>query len=59
MIDMGSKIRFNVAKFGAKVASQVSKFGFGSGNSLPGYVFYKIAGHGIDGNRWILCGLFV
>lgn len=41
---MGSKIRFNVAKFGAKVASQVSKFGFGSGNNLPGYVFYKIAG---------------
>lgn len=44
MIDMGGKIRFNVAKFGAKVASQVSKFGFGSGNNLPGYVFYKIAG---------------
>lgn len=44
MIDMGSKIRFNVAKFGAKVASQVSKFGFGSGNNLPGYVFYKIEG---------------
>lgn len=41
---MGGKIRFNVAKFGAKVASQVSKFGFGSGNNLPGYVFYKIAG---------------
>lgn len=41
---MGVKIRFNVAKFGAKVASQVSKFGFGSGNNLPGYVFYKIAG---------------
>lgn len=40
---MGGKIRFNVAKFGAKVASQVSKFGFGSGNNLPGYVFYKIA----------------
>lgn len=39
---MGVKIRFNVAKFGAKVASQVSKFGFGSGNNLPGYVFIRL-----------------
>lgn len=41
---MVNKLRFNIAKFGAKIASQVSKLGFGSGNNLPGYVFYKVAG---------------
>lgn len=44
MINMVNKLRFNIAKFGAKIASQVSKLGFGSGNNLPGYVFYKVAG---------------
>ncbi len=41
MIDMGGKIRFNVAKFGAKVASQVSKFGFGSGQYMFLIHLYK------------------
>ena len=41
---MVNKLRFNIAKFGAKIASQVSKLGFGSGNNLSGYVFYKVAG---------------
>lgn len=41
---MVNKIRFNIAKAGSKIASQLSKLGSGSGKNLPGFVFHKIAG---------------
>lgn len=41
---MVNKIRLNIAKFAAKVASQVAKLGSGSGGNFPGYVFFKFAG---------------
>lgn len=41
---MVNKIRLNIAKFAAKVASQVAKLGSGSGGNFPGHVFFKFAG---------------
>ena len=42
---MYNKLRFNIGKLGSKLSSQISKLGIGGGRSLPGFVFYKIAGY--------------
>ena len=47
------KFRFNIAKLGFKLTSQLSKLKIGEGNSLPGYVFYKIAGN--EGIKNLAC----
>ncbi|WP_299524152.1 Mur ligase family protein [uncultured Methanobrevibacter sp.] len=41
---MVNKIRLSIAKFAAKIASQVAKLGSGSGGNFPGHVFFKVAG---------------
>ena len=48
-----NKFRFNIAKLGFKLTSQLSKLGIGGGMSLPGYVFYKIAGN--EGIKNLAC----
>ena len=48
-----NKFRFNIAKLGFKLTSQLSKLRIGGGMSLPGYVFYKIAGN--EGIKNLAC----
>ena len=41
---MVGTVKFNIAKFSTKIATQMAKWGPGSGGTYPGHIFTKIAG---------------